>query len=196
MTSPAVLVAFEFSGRVRDAFRALGFNAVSCDLIPSERPGPHYTGDVFDILLPPNHWDLLIAHPPCTDLAVSGARHFHGKARGQTISLHLFRLLLDVPVERICVENPVSVVSTHIRKPDQIIQPFLFGHSDKKTTCLWLKNLPPLRPTNVVINHTDTVHKEPPSAERWKNRSRTYHGIANAMASQWGAVLKGEQNGN
>ena len=181
-----VLVACEYSGRVRDAFLARGHDAMSCDLLPTDAPGPHYQGDVFDII--GNGWDLMIAHPPCTDLAVSGARHFAAKiADGrQQRALDFVRALLDAPIERIALENPISVISSKIRKPDQIIQPWQFGHGETKATCLWLKNLPPLVPTDIVDGREARVHRMPPSADRWKKRSETYLGIAEAMASQWG----------
>lgn len=179
-----VLVACEYSGAVRDAFRARGHEAVSCDLLPSEAPGPHYEGDVRNIL--DANWDLMIAHPPCTHLAVSGARWFKDKQQEQAEALEFVRLLLAANVPRIALENPVSIISTRIRKPDQIIQPWQFGHGETKATCLWLKNLPPLRPTNIVEGREARVHKMAPSPDRWKERSRTYQGIADAMAEQWG----------
>lgn len=179
-----VLVACEFSGIVRDAFLAVGCEAVSCDLIETERTGPHIVGDVRDILN--DGFDLLIAHPPCTHLAVSGARWFQFKSREQAEALGFVRCLLDANVPRICLENPVSVISTHIRKPDQIIQPWQFGHPEVKTTCLWLKGLPKLRPTNPVEGRYQRVWKLSPSPDRWKARSRTYTGVAAAMAAQWG----------
>ena len=181
-----VLVACEYSGRVRDAFIRGGHDAMSCDLLPTDVEGPHYQGDVFDIIN--NGWDLMIAHPPCTDLAVSGARHFAAKiADGrQGRALDFVRRLLDAPVERIALENPISIISSKIRKPDQIIQPWQFGHGETKATCLWLKNLPKLIPTNIVEGREARIHKMPPSADRWKKRSETYLGIASAMAEQWG----------
>ena len=179
-----VLVACEFSGVVREAFRSRGHKAVSCDLLPTEIPGPHYQGDVMDII--DNGWDLMIAHPPCTHLAVSGARWFKDKQREQAEALEFVRQLLGANIPRICLENPVSIISTKIRKPDQIIQPWQFGHGETKTTCLWLKNLPKLEPTNIVTGRDARVHKMPPSADRWKKRSITYQGIADAMAEQWG----------
>lgn len=182
-----VLVACEFSGRVRDAFAALGHNAWSADLLPSETPGQHYQGDVFDLMDEP--WDLMVAHPPCTHLAVSGARWFTEKRQEQAEALEFVRHLLNAPIPRIALENPVSVISSRVRKPDQIVQPWMFGHGETKTTCLWLKGLPPLEPTDVVEGRENRVHREPPSPERWKNRSRTYPGLAAAMASQWGALL-------
>lgn len=181
-----VLVACEYSGRVRDAFIKRGHDAMSCDILPTDAPGPHYQGDVRDIL--GDGWDLMIAHPPCTHLAVSGARHFAAKkASGvQDEALDFVRLLFDAPIQRIALENPVSIISSRIRKPDQIIQPWQFGHGETKATCLWLKNLPLLRPTNIVDGRDDRIHKMPPSPNRWKERSRTYQGIADAMAEQWG----------
>ena len=179
-----ILVACEFSGVVRDAFLARGHDAMSCDLLPTEAPGPHYQGDVRDIL--DDGWDLMIAHPPCTHLAVSGARWFKDKRQEQEDALDFVRLLLDAPIPRIALENPVSVISTRIRKPDQIIQPWMFGHGETKATCLWLKNLPLLVPTNVVEGREQRVWKLPPSPDRWMLRSETYPGIAAAMADQWG----------
>jgi hypothetical protein len=179
-----VLVACEFSGVVRDAFRALGHTAWSCDLLPSEMPGPHYQGDVLDIL--DLGWDLLIGHPPCTHLAVSGSRHFWRKQKEQAEALDFVRALMDAPVPRIAIENPVSVISTRIRKPDQIVQPWMFGHGETKATCLWLKNMPPLVPTKVVSGREPRVHRMAPGPNRWRERSRTYFGLAQAMAAQWG----------
>jgi hypothetical protein len=181
-----VLIACEYSGRVRDAFIALGHDAMSCDLLPTDAIGPHYQGDVFDIIN--DGWDLMIAHPPCTHLAVSGARHFAAKqASGvQQEALEFVRRLLDSPIPKIALENPISIISSRIRKPDQIIQPWQFGHGETKATCLWLKGLPKLKPTNIVGGREAKVHKMPPSANRWKLRSTTYQGIADAMAAQWG----------
>lgn len=181
-----VLVACEYSGRVRDAFLSLGHDALSCDLLPTEVPGPHYQGDVRDLLS--ESWDLLIAHPPCTDLAVSGARHFPAKrADGrQQHALDFVRLLMAAPVPRIAIENPISIISSAIRKPDQVVHPWQFGHGEVKATCLWLKSLPRLFPTAVVPGRVARVHRLPPSPDRWKERSRTYQGIASAMADQWG----------
>lgn len=183
-----VLVACEYSGRVRDAFIRVGHDAMSCDLLPTDSPGPHYQGSVLDIL--DNGWDLMIAHPPCTHLAVSGARHFAAKkASGvQDEALEFVRILLDVPIPKIALENPISIISSRIRKPDQIIQPWQFGHGETKATCLWLKNLPLLAPTNIVEGREARIHKLPPSADRWKIRSTTYQGIADAMAAQWGQL--------
>lgn len=179
-----VLVACEFSGRVRDAFRRRGHEAVSCDLLPSDTPGPHYQGDVRRLL--GAGWDMMIAHPPCTHLAVSGARWFKDKKEEQAEALAFVRMLLEAPVGKIALENPVSVISSRIRKPDQIIQPWQFGHGETKATCLWLKGLPLLKPTRIVDGRKPVVHRMPPSPDRWKNRSRTYPGIADAMADQWG----------
>lgn len=184
-----VLVACEYSGAVRDAFRALGHDAMSCDLLPTDVPGPHHQGDVREVL--GDGWDLMVAHPPCTDLAVSGAGHFAAKiADGrQQAGLDFVRLLLDAPIPRIAVENPKSVISTRIRKPDQIIQPWMFGHGETKETHLWLKGLPSLVPTNIVSGREPRVWKMGPRPDRWKLRSATYPGIAQAMAAQWGGDL-------
>lgn len=181
-----VLIACEYSGRVRDAFYALGHFAMSCDLLPTESPGDHHMGDVRDVL--GGGWDLMIAHPPCTHLAVSGARHFAAKkASGvQDAALDFVRLLLDAPIPRIALENPVSIISSRIRKPDQVIQPWQFGHGETKATCLWLKGLPKLHPTDIVDGRAAVVHRMSPGPDRWRNRSRTYQGIALAMANQWG----------
>ena len=181
-----VLVACEYSGTVRDAFIAAGHEALSCDLLPTDAPGPHYQGDVRGVLH--DGWDLMIAHPPCTHLAVSGARWFKDKQAEQAEALDFVRLLLDAPIERIALENPISVISSRIRKPDQIIQPWQFGHGETKATCLWLKGLPKLTPTDIVDGREARVHKLPPSADRWKIRSTTYKGIADAMAQQWGKM--------
>lgn len=183
-----VLIACEYSGKVRDAFIKLGHEAMSCDLLPTDVPGPHYQGDVFDIIN--DGWDMMIAHPPCTHLAVSGARHFAAKqASGvQQEALDFVRKLLDAPIARIALENPVSIISSRIRKPNQIIKPWMFGHGETKATCLWLKNLPELTPTNIVDGREARIHKMPPSADRWKKRSETYQGIADAMAAQWGVL--------
>ena len=179
-----VLIACEYSGKVRDAFLRAGHDAMSCDLLPTDAPGPHYQGDVRDVL--GDGWDLMIAHPPCTHLAVSGARWFKNKQAEQAEALAFVRLLLDAPIPRIALENPVSIISSRIRKPDQIIQPWQFGHGETKATCLWLKNLPLLQPTQIVDGREPRIHKLPPSPDRWKIRSETYQGIANAMADQFG----------
>lgn len=196
-----VLIACEYSGTVRDAFIAAEHDAMSCDLLPTDAPGPHYQGDVRDIL--GDGWDLMIAHPPCTYLAVSG---MHRTARGlrdpqlTEDALDFVRLLLAAPIARIALENPVSVISTRVRKPDQIIQPWQYGHDASKTTCLWLQGLPALRSTQIVEprivdgrkrwgNQTDSgQNRLSPSPDRWKRRSATYTGIAAAMAAQWGCL--------
>jgi site-specific DNA-cytosine methylase len=179
-----VLIACEYSGTVRDAFIAQGHDAISCDLLPTDAPGPHYQGDVRDILN--DGFDLMIAHPPCTHLAVSGARWFKDKQKEQAEALDFVRLLLNAPIDKIALENPISIISSRIRKPNQIIQPWQFGHGETKATCLWLKNLPCLVPTNIVEGREAKVHRMPPSPDRWKLRSATYKGIAQAMAEQWG----------
>lgn len=179
-----VLVACEYSGTVRDAFAARGHDAWSCDLLPTERLGNHIHGDVLQHLH--RNWDLMIAHPPCTHLAVSGARWFKDKQIEQAEALDFVRRLLDAPIPRIALENPISIISSRIRKPDQIIQPLQFGHGETKATCLWLKNLPKLMPTNIVEGREARIHKMPPGPNRWKERSRTFEGIAQAMAEQWG----------
>lgn len=184
-----VLVACEYSGRVRDAFIRRGHDALSCDLLPTDVPGPHYQGDVRDVL--GDGWDLMVAHPPCTHLAVSGARWFKEKQAEQAEALEFVRLLLDAPIQRIALENPVSIISSRIRKPDQIIQPWQFGHGETKATCLWLKNLPALWPTCIVPGREARVHKMPPGPDRWKKRSETYPGIAEAMSAQWGGTVLG-----
>ena len=182
-----VLVACEYSGRVREAFRKKGHDAWSCDILPSEDNSPyHIQQDVKDILS--DKWDMLIAHPPCTHLAVSGARWFKDKVEEQEEAIAFFLHLANSPIERVAIENPVSIMSTRYRKPDQIIQPWMFGHGETKATCLWLKNLPLLTPTDIVDGRYPAVHKMGPSPDRWKNRSRTYQGIADAMANQWGCL--------
>lgn len=207
-----VLVACEYSGRVRQAFRDRGHDAWSCDLLPAEDESRfHLRGDVRDWIelgCPPDThkpyqywiqpWDLMVAHPPCTHLAVSGSRWFKEKAKEQAEALEFVRLLMDAPIPRIAIENPVSVISSQIRKPDQVIQPWMFGHGETKATCLWLKNLPPLVPTHkegadlftaeAPKEREQRIWKMPPSPNRWKERSRTYQGIADAMAEQWGAL--------
>ena len=182
-----ILVGCEYSGVVRDAFIAKGHNAISCDLLTSERPGPHYQGDIFE-LIRSQHFDRMIVFPPCTHLAVSGARHFAAKrASGvQQEAIEFVRKLLNVDIEEIALENPVGIISSQIRKPDQIIQPWMFGHGETKATCLWLKNLPPLIPTNIVEGREARIHRMPPGPNRWRERSRTYQGVADAMAAQWG----------
>jgi len=180
-----VLVACEYSGIVRDAFRARGHDAWSCDLLPTERPGPHYQEDVREVIAD-MQWDLMIAHPPCTHLAVSGARWWKDKLFEQGEALDFVRFLMAAPIPRIAIENPISKISTAIRKPDQIIQPWQFGHGETKATCLWLKGLPKLVPTDIVDGREARIHMMSPSKDRWKERSRTYQGIADAMAAQWG----------
>jgi site-specific DNA-cytosine methylase len=179
-----VLIACEFSGIVRRAFNVRDNDAWSCDILPSERTGKHIQCDVRDILN--DGWDLMIAHPPCTHLAVSGARWFKEKQAEQESALEFVRLLMAAPIPKICIENPVSIISSRIRKPDQIIQPWQFGHGETKATCLWLKGLPKLKPTNIVSERENRIHRMPPRPDRGKERSRTYQGIANAMAEQWG----------
>jgi len=190
-----VLVACEFSGIVRDAFRIRGHEALSCDLLPTTNMGggSHYQGDVRRLLA--MSWDLMIAHPPCTYLAVSGARWFKQRQEEQAAALAFVQLLLDAPIPRIALENPVSIISSRIRRPDQIIQPWQFGHPEAKATCLWLKGLPLLQPTNVLPlpesgrwrNQTPSgQNKLGPSPERAALRALTYPGIAAAMAEQWG----------
>ena len=178
-----VLIACEFSGIIREAFRKRGHNAWSCDFLTSEISGSHIQDDVLNHL--DKSWNLMIAHPPCTYLAVSGARWFKFRMKEQKEALIFVQKLMDADIPKICIENPVSVISTKIRKPDQIIQPFMFGHGETKKTCLWLKNLPLLTPTNIVNGREGKVWRMAPSPDRWKNRSRTYLGIAEAMAKQW-----------
>lgn len=202
-----VLVACEYSGAVRDAFTALGHDALSCDLLPSDQPGQHYQGDVFDII--GSGWDLMVAHPPCTYLTSAGAKHLYmldergvhtlrddnnnlipnpERIKARDESVEFVRALMAAPIPRIAVENPQGMLSSLYRKPDQYIQPWEFGHGETKKTGLWLKNLPPLMPTDIVQGRADRIHKMPPSADRWKLRSMTYPGIAAAMASQWGSL--------
>lgn len=181
-----VLIACEFSGIVRDAFIARGHDAMSCDLLPTERPGPHHQGNVFDIIN--DGWDMMIAHPPCTHLAVSGARYFAQKrADGrQQEGIDFFMALANADIPKIAIENPVCIMSSVWRKPDQCIQPYQFGHGETKATCLWLKQLPTLTPTSLVAGRIPRIHHMPPGPNRWRERSRTYQGIADAMAEQWG----------
>jgi hypothetical protein len=187
-----VLVACEYSGRVREAFRRRGHDAWSCDLLPAEDGSQfHFQGDCLAHMYPAwwcESWDLLVAHPPCTHLAVSGAAHFEAKrADGrQQEAIDFFMALAHAPIPRIAIENPVCIMSSVWREPDQIIQPWQFGHGETKATCLWLKGLPPLRPTNIVAGREQRIWKMPPSENRWKERSRTDEGIAEAMADQWG----------
>lgn len=181
-----ILIACEYSGTVREAFSKLGHDAWSCDILETEIPGNHLQCDVREIL--GDGWDMMIAHPPCTHLAVSGARWFKDKKVEQAEALEFVRLLLNAPIQRIALENPISIISSHIRKPDQIIQPWQFGHGETKATCLWLQNLPKLQPTNIVEGREQRIWKMPPGENRWKERSRTFEGIAQAMANQWGNV--------
>lgn len=184
-----VLVACEYSGTVRNAFAKRGWEAWSCDLLPSEDDSPfHYQGDVRDMLS--QRWDLMVCHPPCTHLAVSGARWFKNKRKEQKEALAFVRLLLNADIPHIALENPVSIISSKVRKPDQTIQPWMFGHGETKATCLWLKNLPCLKPTRIVKGRVQRVHLLPPSPTRWKERSRTYKGIARAMSRQWGDYVE------
>jgi len=191
-----VAVICEYSGRVRDAFIRKGHEAISFDLIESESDlGEHVIGDVRKY--PLGYWecfDLAVCHPPCTHLAVSGARYFASKLkenpRIQEDALDFVRWCMDLPIEKICVENPVSIISSRIRKPEQIIQPWMFGHGEVKATCLWLKGLPLLVPTNIVEGREPKVHFMSPGKDRWKERSRTLEGISDAMASQWGGLGK------
>lgn len=180
-----VLVGCEFSGIVREAFSAQGHDVWSIDFLPSEILGKHIQGDVRDYLS--SGWDLAVFHPPCNDLAVSGARWFKEKRLQQIMALEFVRLLLDAPISMIALENPVSIISSRIRKPDQIIQPWMFGHPETKATCWWLKNLPLLVPSNIVGGREARVHRESPGPDRWKNRSRTLPGVAQAIADQWGS---------
>lgn len=192
-----ILIACEFSGAVRNAFAANGHDAWSIDLLPSETTGQHIQGDIVEFLnldgsnvetgYGVGEWDMLLAFPPCTHLAVSGARWFETKQVEQRKAIWFFLALANCGIPKIAIENPIGIMSTHYRKPDQIIQPWQFGHGEVKATCLWLKNLPKLQPTKIVEGRTARVHREPPSPERWKNRSRTLEGIASAMAEQWGA---------
>ena len=199
-----VLVACEYSGAVRDAFIRAGHDAMSCDLLPTDAPGDHHQGDVMEVI--DDGWDLLIAHPPCTFLCSSGLhwnKRVPGRQEKTEAALKFVEALLAAPVPRIAIENPIGCISTRIRKPDQTIQPYQFGHDASKATCLWLKNLPPLRPTSFVeprmvngkprwANQTDSgQNRLPPSADRWKIRSETYLGIAEAMAMQWGGLPVG-----
>lgn len=181
-----ILIACEYSGTVRDAFLARGHDAMSCDLLPTDSPGPHYQGNVFDIIN--DGWDLMIAHPPCTHLAVSGARYFEQKRKDgrQQEAIDFFMRLANCGIPKYAIENPVCIMSTKWRKPDQIIQPWQFGHGETKATCLWLKGLSKLTPTNIVEGREQRIWKVPPGPNQWKIRSTTFQGIANAMAEQWG----------
>lgn len=183
-----VLIACEFSGQVRRSFRALGHEAWSCDLLPSEDDSLHHVeGDVENLLL--LDWDLMLAFPPCTHLAVSGARWFKDKQAEQREAIAFFMAMVNAPIPHICIENPIGIMSSHYRKPDQIIQPWQFGHGEVKATCLWLKNLPKLVPTDIVSGRTPRVHHASPGPDRWKERSRTLPGVANAMADQFSRAI-------
>ena len=185
MSGLRVLVACELSGVVRDAFIARGHDAMSCDLEPTERPGPHYQGDVRDVLDFP--WDMMLAFLPCTHLSVSGARHFAAKRMDgrQQVGVSFFMALAKADIPRIAIENPVGIMSSLWRRPDQIVQPWQFGHGETKATCLWLKGLPPLVPTDLVEGHEARIHRMPPSEDRGRLRSYTYTGLAEAMAEQF-----------
>ena len=186
-----VLIACEFSGVFRDAFITEGHDAMSCDLLPTEVPGPHYQGDLFDVIDYP--WDLAIFHPECTHLAVSGSRHFAAKKMdgrqqaGAAFFMRIVRRSEHIPMT--AIENPVCIMSSLYRKPDQIIQPWQYGHPETKATCLWLKGLSPLVPTEYVEGREPRIHRMTPSPDRWKERSRSYPGIAKAAAEQWGDPL-------
>ena len=188
-----VLVGCEYSGAVRDAFRARGHDAWSVDLMESEGSGRfHYQGDIAAVIASGERWDMLIAFPPCTHLCVSGARWFRDKSREQADALAFVSMLMNCKIPKIAIENPIGIISTHIRPPDQIIQPWQFGHGETKATCLWLKGLPKLQPTNIVAGREARIHKMPPGPNRGKERSRTYAGIAEAMAEQWGHLKEFE----
>lgn len=195
MERKRILIACEFSGIIREALTTYGYDAWSCDLLPTEIKGNHIQDDV--LLHLNENWDMMIAHPPCTHLAVSGARYFKEKIKDgrQKEAIDFFMQLINAPIKYIAIENPVSIMSTVYRKPDQIIQPWQFGHEETKATCLWLKNLPKLIPTEIMVNRRNNLtisgqNKLPPSIDRWKIRSRTYPGIAKAIAEQWGEIIK------
>lgn len=189
ITPARILVACEFSGRVRDAFRAQGHDAVSCDLLPSDAPGPHIQGDVRDVLAA-QQWDALIAFPPCTHLCSSGARWWSQKREQQNQAIEFVLSLWNCGIPRIAIENPIGILSRVLGRPAQIVQPWQYGHGETKSTCLWLKGLPTLTPNNIVVGREARVHRMPPSADRWKLRSTTYQGIAQAMASQWSGAVR------
>ena len=178
-----IIIGCEFSGIVRDSFLAKGHDAWSCDLLDTEIPGPHIKGNLLEIL--DQGWDMAIFHPPCTHLAVSGSRWFKNKQVEQKEALEFVRSLIECNIPRWALENPISIISSHFRKPDQIIQPWMFGQGETKATCLWLKGLPKLTPTNIVEGREQRCHKMGPSPDRWKNRSRTFKGVAEAMSIQW-----------
>lgn len=194
-----VLVACEYSGTVRNAFILAGHDAMSCDLLPTDAPGPHYQGDVFDII--GDGWDLMVAHPPCTYLTVSANKWLKdqpprksgtlvGGARRQAReeSIDFVMALQNCGIPKIAIENPIGCLSTRWRKPDQVLQPWMFGHGETKATCLWLTGLPTLIPTDIVDGREQRLHCLPKTADRWKLRSKTYQGIADAMAQQWGRI--------
>lgn len=185
-----VLIGCEYSGAVRDAFIRGGHDAMSCDLLPTDAPGQHYQGDIFDVIDYP--WEIAILHPPCTHLSVSGARHFEAKrmdGRQQSaVSFFMSLVRRSAHIEKVAIENPICIMSSLWRKPDQIVQPWMFGHGETKATALWLKGLPLLRPTNIVAGREPRIHHMPPSADRCKLRSETYSGIAQAMADQWSDI--------
>lgn len=188
MKTLRVLVACEYSGIVREAFKAKGHDVLSCDLLPTEIPGYHWQGDIFECLeFHHYNFDLMIAFPPCTDLAVSGAKHFWYKRENgtQQKSIEFFMKLVNTDIDKIVIENPIGIMLTIYRKPDQIIQPWQFGHGETKATCLWLKNLPKLIPTNIVEGREQKCWKQPPGPDRWKIRSKTFQGIADALADQY-----------
>lgn len=202
----SVLVACEYSGAVREAFKRAGWNAWSCDLLPTDIPGQHHQGDVLEVL--DAGWDLVIAHPPCTYLTVSGNRwflprfasRFPDRQQNRKDAIAFFMAFVDCKASHVAIENPVGIMSTDYRKPDQVIQPWMFGHAEQKATCLWLKNLPPLRPTRNVRarmmrlpeRQRQRLHYLPPSADRGKIRSKTFAGLANAMAAQWTKYILAE----
>jgi len=187
-------VACEYSGTVRDAFINAGHSAMSCDLLPTDVPGPHYQGDVFDII--GDGWDLMIAHPPCTFLTVAGnkwmkpefAERFPGRIEAREEAAEFFMRLYAAMIPKVAIENPIGVMSSRFRKPNQVIQPWMFGHGETKATCLWLRGIPSLTPTDVVEGREQRLHRLPPSPDRWKLRSKTFQGIADAMADQWGTA--------
>jgi len=184
-----VLIGCEFSGTVRRAFQALGHDAWSCDLLPAEDSQVNHYQECALVIIERYHWDLMICHPPCTELAVSGARWWKDKpANLQAEAIEFCTKLMAAPIAKIAMENPIGRLSSAYRKPDQIIQPWQFGHGETKATCLWLKGLPPLKATNVVDGRVGRIHHMPPGPNRWKERSRTYQGIADAFANQWGGI--------
>jgi len=195
-----ILIACEYSGTVRDAFIRGGHDAMSCDLLPSDTPGPHYQGDVRDVINA--CWDMMIAHPPCTYLTVSANKWYKDqplrpsgvlvgaeRRAAREDAIKFFMQLYNAPISMVAVENPIGCISSVFRKPDQVLQPWQFGHGETKATCLWLRGLPKLIPTDVVSGRVQKLHLLPPSSDRAKLRSKTYQGIADAMAQQWGDLL-------